>query len=92
MGQSKVPALKLPENSIYKPIEDTIAAAARGEGGPQRVDLLDYSKKVVTEITKGRSGKFWCGWGAGFTNFASSHLPSFIMVSTHSLVGMRIII
>ncbi|PYI33530.1 putative hydroxybutyrate dehydrogenase [Aspergillus indologenus CBS 114.80] len=76
LGQSHFDEFALPEGSMYKPIEDTIAKRARGEDGKQRSGLLGHAEQVVTAIVAGTAGKFWCGQGAGATKFASTHLPT----------------
>lgn len=60
-GQTYFDDFALPENSLYKSIESTIAARARGEDGITKMPTADYAKAVVDDITKRTSGKFWCG-------------------------------
>lgn len=60
-GQTHFDNYALPEGSLYKGIEDIIAARARGEDGLPRMATGEYAKAVVEEITKGTSGKFWYG-------------------------------
>ncbi|OJJ98504.1 hypothetical protein ASPACDRAFT_1871978 [Aspergillus aculeatus ATCC 16872] len=76
LGQSHFDDFALPEGSIYKPVEDTIAKRARGDDGKQRSDVLQHAEQVVTAIVAGTAGKVWCGEGAGATKFASTYLPT----------------
>ncbi|KAL2802829.1 hypothetical protein BJX63DRAFT_425776 [Aspergillus granulosus] len=55
MGQTYFGDWKLPEDSLYKPIEETIANRARGGDGNPREDLMKYSRKVVTGIVSGKA-------------------------------------
>ncbi|KAL4779972.1 hypothetical protein BJX76DRAFT_364796 [Aspergillus varians] len=65
----------LPEGSLYKSIEGTVASRAQGNDGFARMDLMTYSRKVVKEITTGSAAKFWCGNNARFARFARFLLP-----------------
>jgi hypothetical protein len=60
-GQTYFSDFALPENSLYKRIEGTIAARARGEDGVPRMPTNEYAAPVVDEIAKRNSGKFWYG-------------------------------
>lgn len=71
---------KLPPDSLYKSIEDTIFFRAHGGGSPKRLNVGEYAEKVVTTIVKGSSRKTWPGPVAGFIWFASSFLPAWVMV------------
>ncbi|QKX56023.1 uncharacterized protein TRUGW13939_03123 [Talaromyces rugulosus] len=53
MGQTYFGDFKLPDDSLYKSIEDIIAARARGEDGRPRMALAEYSNEVVTQIIQG---------------------------------------
>ncbi|PYH90777.1 putative hydroxybutyrate dehydrogenase [Aspergillus ellipticus CBS 707.79] len=79
MGQTYFGGFKIPDNSLYKPIEDVVAARARGEDGVERMDLMTYSNEVVSKITQGTTGKFWYGNNAESTKYGSSLLPTSIM-------------
>ncbi|KAL4936181.1 hypothetical protein BDV06DRAFT_228134 [Aspergillus oleicola] len=81
LGQSHFDDLTLPENSPYKPIEDKIASFAQGNDGAAREGIMAYSEKVVTEITRGKALKFWCGAGVGSAWFANTFVPTSIMVA-----------
>ncbi|RHZ49178.1 SDR family oxidoreductase [Aspergillus thermomutatus] len=78
-GQAYFDDLQLPEDSLYKPIEETVAARARGEDGVARMPAEEYAGHVVRAITAGRQGKFWCGNMAGSVWFGSTYLPQWMM-------------
>lgn len=80
MGQSHFDDWKLPENSLYAPAEATIRDKARGQEGAPRMAAEDYAKRVMSEIIKGRTGKFWYGASAGMVKFGTSWLPTWLMV------------
>lgn len=73
---------KLPPDSLYKPIEGTIAQRARGEDGFSRMDPMQYARRVVGEIVRGKTGKFWYGSLASETWFSSMFLPTAMVVSS----------
>ncbi|KAL5002009.1 hypothetical protein BDV10DRAFT_202925 [Aspergillus recurvatus] len=80
MGQvGRFDDYKLPEDSLYKPIEGIIKERAQGKDGIKREELMTYCRKVVSEITDGKAKKFWCGGSAGFARFATAFMPSTYM-------------
>ncbi|KAI1080791.1 putative hydroxybutyrate dehydrogenase [Whalleya microplaca] len=60
-GQTYFGDFKLPEQSLYKSIEDTIASRAQGHDGMPRMEAREYATLVVDEILKRTTGRFWCG-------------------------------
>ncbi|KAK7752877.1 hypothetical protein SLS62_005219 [Diatrype stigma] len=60
-GQTYFGDFQLPEQSLYKSIESTIAGRAQGNDGMPRMDTMEYATAVVDEITKRTTGRFWCG-------------------------------
>ncbi|KAI0893063.1 NAD(P)-binding protein [Annulohypoxylon nitens] len=78
-GQSHFDDWKLPEGSLYKPVESTISDRARGQEGAPRMEAADYAKRVVSEIIKGKTGKFCAS--AGVVNFGTTWLPTSLMHS-----------
>lgn len=80
MGQTHFDNWKLPENSLYSPVESTIRDRARGQEGAPRMEADDYAKRVVSEIISGRTGKFWYGASASAVKFGTSYLPTSLMV------------
>ncbi|KAF2686804.1 NAD(P)-binding protein [Lentithecium fluviatile CBS 122367] len=61
MGQTYFDDFALPENSLYKPIEDIIGSRARGNDGMPRMDTNEYATAVVDAIAKRTTGRFWYG-------------------------------
>lgn len=82
MGQTHFDSWKLPVDSLYKPVEETIRDRARGQEGAPRMGPDVYAKRVVSEITANRTGKFWYGASAGVVKFCVSWLPTWLMVMT----------
>jgi hypothetical protein len=83
-GQTYFGDFKLPNDSLYHSIEDVIASRAQGNDGVSRMALMAYSNQVVDKITKGVTGKFWCGNNASGVKFGSSYLPTSFMVGGQS--------
>ena len=79
-GQTYFQDWKLPENSLYKLIEEIIGNGARGGDGVKRSPLMDHANEVVGKIIYGASGKAWCGSSARSTRFGVGWLPQSIMV------------
>lgn len=73
-------SFSLPQNSIYKDIEETIAARARGEDGTPRMDPSTYAESVVSDVLKGKSGQTWRGAYAGFGKVMRDWFPMWLIV------------
>lgn len=80
-GQTYFGDFKLPEGSLYKPIEETIAARAQGQDGSERLPLMEYSSQVAAQIESGATGRFWCGANSASTKAAMSGDSNEVMVS-----------
>lgn len=80
-GQSHFDDWKLPEGSLYKPVESLISDRARGKEGAPRMEAADYAERVVSEIIKGKTGKFWYGASAGMVKFGTTWLATSLMDS-----------
>ncbi|KAJ5938841.1 hypothetical protein N7466_001975 [Penicillium verhagenii] len=61
LGQTCFGDFRLPESSLDRPIEETIAARAQGVDGIERILFMDHSAEVVAQIWKGATGRLWCG-------------------------------
>jgi 1-acylglycerone phosphate reductase len=81
-GQTYFEDWKLPDDSLYKPIESLIADRTRGHDGVKRMNLADYANKVTNDILRGASGKIWCGTNAGGVKFGEGFMPQSLMVSS----------
>jgi 1-acylglycerone phosphate reductase len=85
-GQTYFDDFTLPENSLYKSIESTVAARARGEDGITRMPTAGYATAVVNDITKRTSGKFWFGDYADGVKYAwTTQVPQEMLVSLPKL-------
>lgn len=71
-GQTYFQDWKLPEDSLYKPIEALIANRVRGGDGHPREDTEKYAKEVVEDILSGKTGKIWRGGNATSTKGATT--------------------
>jgi 1-acylglycerone phosphate reductase len=94
MGQTYFGDFKLPEQSLYKGIEDTISSRAQGNDGMPRMDALEYAAAVVDEITKRTTGRFWYGNNADGVKMSTTAtaVPQSAMVGhdTLSQYGARL--
>jgi 1-acylglycerone phosphate reductase len=100
-GQAYFGDFKLPEQSLYKSIEDTIANRAQGIDGLLRMEIIEYATKVVNEITSRATGRFWCGnnaesvkMGTTATAVPQSDMVSFLLTSLPAidiLTGSRML-
>ena len=66
---------KLPPNSVYSSIEDTVAARARGEDNVPRMTPQQYAEKVVKEVLDGANWQIWKGGYASSVKFMSNWVP-----------------
>lgn len=91
-GQTYFGSFKLPEQSLYKPIEDTIAGRAQGKDQLPRMDTVQYASAVADEITKRTTGRFWYGNNAESTKMGTTatQVPQDAMVSPTCLLYQRI--
>ncbi|PYI11077.1 1-acyl dihydroxyacetone phosphate reductase [Aspergillus sclerotiicarbonarius CBS 121057] len=78
-GQTYFGDFKLPEDSLYKPIEGMIAAQARGEDGVGRMDLMAFCGSVVSQIVNGETGRYWEGNNAEQTKNGISAVSNPVM-------------
>jgi 1-acylglycerone phosphate reductase len=58
-GQTYFEDFSLPQDSLYKGVEETIVARAKGGDGMPRMETEMYAKAVVGEMESGKGGKFW---------------------------------
>ena len=82
-GQTYFGDFAVPRDSLYKPIEATIASRAQGEDGMPRMDVAEYSTVVVDAIIKREGGKFWYGQNVDMIKMSTvaTAVPQSAMVS-----------
>lgn len=82
-GLSYFEDLKLPVDSIFRPIEATIIKRAQGKDGYPRMDTDEYATSVVDDILAGATGRIWKGAGAERTQKSSGIgvVPQSLIVS-----------
>lgn len=76
---------KLPENSIYKPVEELIHNKIQEKDGVYndgvaRVDTMQHAEQLGDKILGGATGTIWCGGQAGGVKFATTYIPQFLLV------------
>lgn len=76
---------KLPDNSIYKPLEELIHQRIQEKDGVYndgvvRTDTTQHAQKLVDKILAGATGSLWIGNQAGGVKFATRYLPQFALV------------
>ena len=79
-GQTYFGDFKLPDDSLYKPIEETIGSRASGNDGVKRMPVDEYANKVVNEICRGSTGRCWFGTTASVVKYGSMVAPQSVMV------------
>lgn len=90
-GQTYFDSFKLPEQSLYRNIEDVIASRAQGQDGMPRMEAAEYAAAVADEITKRTTGRFWYGQNAESTRMSTTAttVPQSAMVSRDDLPVSR---
>lgn len=74
-------ASKLPANSLYKSMEDTLRTIVSGEYARDMLMEPDiYAQKVVNDVMNASNGIIWRGAYSSMLAFMASYLPSFVMV------------
>ncbi|PWY85810.1 FAD-binding domain-containing protein [Aspergillus sclerotioniger CBS 115572] len=79
LGQTHFADFALPSGSLYKAVEGTVAARARGEDGVVREDQVTFCQRVVQEIMKGNGGRLWYGGSTGILRVLCAVLPQWMM-------------
>jgi NAD(P)-dependent dehydrogenase (short-subunit alcohol dehydrogenase family) len=81
-GQTYFTDIKLPSESRFLPIEDTIVNRAQGGDGHARMATDKYAEDVVDDILRGATGRIWHGNNAASTKAAvTGPVPQEKMVS-----------
>ncbi|KAH8755798.1 putative hydroxybutyrate dehydrogenase [Diaporthe sp. PMI_573] len=71
-GQTYFGDFKLPEQSLYKPIEDVIASRAQGNDQLLRMETAEYAAAVADQISSRTTGRFWYGNNAEATRMSTT--------------------
>lgn len=91
-GQTYFGDWELPDNSLYKPIEELIVHRVRGGDGYLREDAENYAKEVVDDILSGKTGKIWRGGNALSTKHATtSEVPQTLLVSIYKKLNINLV-
>ena len=77
---------KIPETSYYYGIRDYVEELCDGRMQKDAITPEKFGAKVVREVEKGRTGKYWIGEGATSARLAVWLLPDWAMVSLHSFL------
>jgi len=78
-GQTYFQDLRLPADSIFLPIEQTIIKRAQGGDGHPRMDTTEYAESAVTDILAGATGRIWKGMNAERTQKSIGVVPQPMM-------------
>lgn len=72
---------KVPENSYYHGLQEYITGLCDGSMQDDGITAKEFGDKVVRQVEKGATGKYWVGGGAVGARFAAWLLPESLMVS-----------
>ncbi len=80
------PGFKLPEGSLYAPIEEIIAGWASGKSKPRGCTPEQFAESLVGEVVgDGKSGMVWKGPHAAGIKFLLNWLPSWCQDTAMSI-------
>ncbi|KAK2615928.1 hypothetical protein N8I77_002649 [Diaporthe amygdali] len=71
-GQTYFGDFKLPDQSLYKGIEDVIASRAQGRDQLPRMETAEYAAVVADKILDRTTGRFWYGTNAESTRISTT--------------------
>ncbi|KUJ07499.1 short-chain dehydrogenase/reductase [Mollisia scopiformis] len=74
-----IDAVKVPENSYYSSVRDFIEGLGDGKAQENGISAREFATKVVREVEKGTTGKFWVGGGAAGARWGSWLLPQWAL-------------
>lgn len=82
-GQTYFGDFKLPDQSLYKGIEDVIASRAQGKDQLPRMETAEYAAVVADKIIDRTTGRFWYGANAESTRISTTatEVPQSAVVS-----------
>ena len=79
----------IPESSYYYGIREWIAEQLDGRMQKDGITAKEFGDKVVRQVEKGTTGKYWVGGGAASARIAAWLLPDWMMVSYFTLSSDR---
>lgn len=93
-GQTYFGDFKLPEESLYKNIEDIIASRAQGKDELPRMEAVEYAAGVADQIKSRATGRFWYGNNAESTRMSTTAtaVPQAAMVNPTLPLVLRIML
>ena len=71
---------KLPEDSLYKPIKQTILSHCQGQDSYKRMPLQGYLSNVVDQICRRATGKYWYRGATTSVKWGTSLFPQSLFV------------
>ena len=75
---------KIPESSYYRGLQEYIDEQSDGRLQASGITAKQFGDRVVREVERGTTGKFWVGGGAASVSYAVRLLPEWMMVSAYS--------
>ncbi|KAJ9607304.1 hypothetical protein H2200_008377 [Cladophialophora chaetospira] len=69
----------LPDDSLYKSLEEHLREKLKNPGGGSRMPTKEYAEKFVKVVESGKSGKVYLGAGAGFVKWGKLVLPTVVI-------------
>jgi 1-acylglycerone phosphate reductase len=79
---------KIPESSHYHGLQNYVEELCDGRMQESGVTAKQFGTKVVQQVEKGKTGKYWVGGGASSARYAAWLLPDSIMVSSLLLLPL----
>lgn len=80
-GQTYFEDWKLPDGSLFMPLDHLIGERTRGHDGVMRMALTEYAKRVTNDIIRGATGKIWHGTNADGVRFGKTFMLQSSLVS-----------
>lgn len=75
----KLADVRLPETSLYRPVEKQFQSSAV-MGGEKFMPTAEYAEQVVADIVGGATGRVWRGSSSGLARLGLAVFPQWVMV------------
>ena len=79
---------QIPESSYYRGLQGYVDEQCDGRMQASGITAKQFGDRVVREVERGTTGKFWIGGGAASARYAVRLLPGWMMVSPHLRVNV----